>query len=166
MAAAHRRAEEGTDVMLDLLRLLLLASVAGAFAGLAAGSIAVAQTKSTVSAAAGAFDRLSIGNQKVARSLHQAQKAPSASAAAPALPVKPLTLDELAARHLGGQPWSGVFKDLKARGLVKEHSLGQVVKTYGHLGETGTNTDGTGNARGVGSTGSDGDAAHNGKGGR
>jgi hypothetical protein len=151
--------------MLDSPRLLFLASIVAAFAGFAAGSIAVAQTKSTVSAAAGAFDRLSVGNQKVARSLHQAQQAPS-GATAPSSPVKPLTLDELAARHLGGQPWSGVFKDLKARGLVKENSLGQVVRTYGHLGETGTKTDGTGNAVGVGSTGSDGDAAHNGKGGR
>jgi hypothetical protein len=151
--------------MLDSLRVLLLASVVGAFAVFAAESIAVAQTKSTVSAAAGAFDRLSVGNQKVARSLQQAQKVPS-GATGPASPVKPLTLDELAARHLGGQPWSGVFKDLKARGLVKENSLGQVVSTYGHLGETGTKTGSTGEALGVGSTGSDGDAAHNGKGGR
>jgi hypothetical protein len=165
MPAANRLVEEGTDAMLDLPRLLLLASVVGAVSGFVAGSVAVAQTKSTVSAAAGAFDRLSVGNQKVARSLHQALKALS-SATAPASPVKPFTLDELAARHLGGQPWSGVFKDLKARGLVKENSLGQVVKTYGHLGETGTNTGGIGNALGVGSTGSDGDTAHTGKGGR
>lgn len=149
--------------MLDSLRLLLFASVVGALAGIAAGSIALAQTKSTASATAGAFDRLSVGNQKVARSLHQAQKA-AWSATAPAAPVKPLSLDELAARHLGGQAWSGVFKDLKARGLVRENSLGKVVSTYGHLGDTGARTGGT--AVGVGSTGSDGDAAHNGKGGK
>jgi hypothetical protein len=151
--------------MLDFLRLLLLATVVGAFAGFAAGSIALAQTKSTASATAGAFNRLSVGNQKVARSLHQAQKAGS-SATAPAPPARLLTLDELAARHLNGQPWSGVFKDLKAQGLVKERSLGQVVSTYGHLDDTGARTGGTGNAVGVGSTGSDGDAAHNGKGGK
>jgi hypothetical protein len=151
--------------MLDSLRLLLIASVVGAFAGFAAGSVALAQTKSTASATAGAFDRLSVGNQKVARSLHQAQKAAS-SASAPTAPVKPLSLEELAARHLSGQAWSAVFKDLKARGLVKEHSLGKVVSTYGHLGDTGARTGGTGNAVGVGSTGSDSDAAHNGRGGK
>jgi hypothetical protein len=143
--------------MLDSLRLLLIVSVVGAFAGFAAGSTALAQTKSTASATAGAFDRLSVGNQKVARSLHQAQKAASS---------KPLSLEELAARHLSGQAWSAVFKDLKARGLVKEHSLGKVVSTYGHLGDTGARTGGTGNAVGVGSTGSDGDSAHNGRGGK
>jgi hypothetical protein len=151
--------------MLDALRLLVLASVVGAFAGSAASSVALAQTKSTASTTAGAFDRLSVGNQKVARSLHQAQKTGS-GVTAPALPGKPLTLDELAARHLRGQPWSGVFKDLKALGLVKESSLGQVVSTYGHLGETGAGTSGKGNPVGVGSTGSDGDAAHHGKGGK
>jgi hypothetical protein len=141
--------------MLDSLRLLLIVSVVGAVAGFAAGSIALAQTKSTASATTGAFDRLSVGNQKVARSLHQAQKAASSN---------PLSLEELAARHLSGQAWSAVFKDLKARGLVKEHSLGKVVSTYGHLGDTGARTGG--NAVGVGSTGSDGDAAHNGRGGK
>jgi hypothetical protein len=150
--------------MLGSLRLLLLAGVVGALAGFAAGPIALAQTKSTASTM-GVFDRLSVGNQKVARSLHQAQRVGS-SATAPASPVKALTLDELAARHLSGQTWSTVFREMKAQGLVKERSLGQVVSTYGHLSETGARSGGTVGAVGVGSTGSDGDAAHNGKGGK
>jgi hypothetical protein len=148
--------------MLGSLRLLIVAGAVGALAGAAAGPIAHAQTRPSASMM-GVFDRLSVGNQKVARSLHQAQRAGSSATASS---VKALTLEELAARHLSGEPWSSVFKEMKAQGLVKERSLGQVVSTYGHLGETGARPGGTVSPVGVGSTGSDGDAGHNGKGGK
>jgi len=55
----------------------------------------------------GAFEKLSPGDQKIARALFEAQKTNGGTA--------PLTLDQIAARkqHTG---WGEVFKQMKAQG--------------------------------------------------
>ena len=78
-----------------------------------------AQTTST-----GAFDKLSPGDQKVARALFEAQKTNGGGAT-------PLTLDQIAAKkqHAG---WGEVFKQMKAQGLVTDKNLGQAVSNFEH----------------------------------
>ena len=75
-----------------------------------------AQTTNT-----GAFDKLSPGDQKIARALFEAQKTNGATA--------PLTLDQIAAKkqHTG---WGEVFKQMKAQGLVTDKNLGQAVSNF------------------------------------
>ena len=77
-----------------------------------------AQTTNT-----GAFDKLSPGDQKIARALFEAQKTNGATA--------PLTLDQIAAKkqHTG---WGEVFKQMKAQGLVTDKNLGQAVSNFEH----------------------------------
>lgn len=127
-------------------RVGIVLSVIGVVAvGLATGSVAYAQKP--ISTTTGAFDKLSIGNQKVASALFQAQNGTTST---------PLTLDEIAARKQSGQAWGQVFKSMQAQGLVQEKNLGQVVGKY----------DGKGNALGA-SNNSGGGAAHSsGKGGK
>ena len=166
-----------------------------------AASAALAQSKLRTSSTsppktAGAFDKLSPGNQTVASALFQAQNTETTT------PVTPLTLDQIAAKKQSGQGWGQVFKDMKAQGLVQEKNLGQVVGKYNrstHGGVTtasgrmvsgpsssgkaagiadgnanatqgataGGNGNGRSNAFGAGSNGSEGAAAHGiGKGGK
>ncbi len=80
----------------------------------ARGSAVLAQTPSP----SGAYASLSLGNQKIARALFEAQT------------TKLLTLDEIAAKKQSGQRWGKVFKDMKAQGLVQDKNLGQVVSRY------------------------------------
>lgn len=106
-------------------RVGIVLSVIGAVAlGLATGSVAYAQKPvSTASTTTGAFDKLSIGNQKVASALFQAQNGTTSTS-------KPLTLDEIAAKKQNGKGWGEVFKSMQAQGLVQEKNLGQVVSKY------------------------------------
>jgi hypothetical protein len=80
----------------------------------------------------GAFDKLSLGNQKVAFALYQAQSfgvaATIANGSTPA--SKPLTLEQIAAKRRSGQAWGPIFREMKALGLVHEKTLGQVVARY------------------------------------
>jgi len=78
-------------------RLVLVVAIA-----LGVTATAWAQTTGT-----GAFDKLSPGDQKIARALFEAQKTNGGTA--------PLTLDQIAARkqHTG---WGEVFKQMKAQG--------------------------------------------------
>jgi hypothetical protein len=71
----------------------------------------------------GAFEKLSPGDQKIARALFEAQKTNGGTA--------PLTLDQIAARkqHTG---WGDVFKQMKAQGLVTDKNLGEVVSNFEH----------------------------------
>jgi hypothetical protein len=97
--------------------------------GVATASPAGAQTPALVN---GAYERLSAGNQKIARALFDAQ-------AAVALPgpnsgAKTLTLDEIAAQKQNGVAWGQVFSAMKSRGLLREKDLGQVVTRYEHQG--------------------------------
>jgi len=98
---------------------------------LAVGAGALAQTKSVTSAPA--FDKLSLGNQKVAASLHQAQTAGTSSTGSP---TRPLTLQQIAVKRLSGQSWGQIFRDMKAQGLVQEKSLSQVVSRYVKLADS------------------------------
>jgi hypothetical protein len=98
-----------------------------------AGAHAQTKPKTSVAPAkSGAFDKLSLGNQKVAFALYQAQNfgvaATIANASTPVL--KPLTLEQIAAKRRSGQEWGPIFREMKALGLVHEKSLGQVVAKY------------------------------------
>jgi hypothetical protein len=67
----------------------------------------------------GAFDRLSPGNQRIARSLFDAQRRDLP-------PQRRLSLDQISAKK-GSEGWGNVFKDMKSQGLVTEKNLGQIV---------------------------------------
>jgi hypothetical protein len=97
--------------------------------GVATASPTSAQTPGLVS---GAYERLSPGNQKVARALYDAQAAVAQLAPSNASANKPLTLDEIAAQKQNGTAWGQVFSAMKTRGLLREKDLGQVVSRYEH----------------------------------
>ncbi len=85
----------------------------------------------------GPFDRLSPGNQKIARSLFEAQR----SQVPPG--TRPLTLDEIAARKRSGEGWGRVFDGMKSQGLVDSRNLGQAVSSFNqrhHVSSAGTVT--------------------------
>ena len=142
------------------LSALLIGTVAPS---LAVGAAAVAQTKSVTSAPA--FDKLSLGNQKVAASLYQAQTAGTSPTGSP---IKPLTLQQIAAKRLSGLSWGQIFREMKAQGLVQEKSLSQVVSRYGQVAdsEQRTTAAGAGRASAAGGTPLDGTSYGNGLGGR
>jgi hypothetical protein len=94
---------------------------------------------------AGAYQKLSAGNQKVARALFEAQTMPmsattakAASQPAPASPgtssaaatPKTLTLDQIAAMKQQGTGWEHVFRQMRAQGLLAEKNIGQVMTRY------------------------------------
>ena len=101
---------------------------------LVASAGAQAQTKPKAPVAASpssAYGKLSLGNQKVAAALYQAQNPAVASTAHGAAPAaRPLTLEEIATKRRSGQAWGQIFREMKAQGLVHEKSLGQVVARY------------------------------------
>jgi hypothetical protein len=98
---------------------------------LVVGAGAIAQTKSVTSAPA--FDKLSLGNQKVAASLYQAQTAGTPSTGSP---NRLLTLQQIAMKRLSGQSWGQIFREMKAQGLVQQKSLSQVVSRYVKLADS------------------------------
>src|SRR5207245_7891468 len=69
----------------------------------------------------GAFEKLSPGDQKIARALFEAQTTSGGAT--------PLTLDQIAAKkkHTG---WGEIFKQMKVQGLVTDRNLGQVVSNF------------------------------------
>ncbi len=69
----------------------------------------------------GAFEKLSPGDQKIARALSEAQTTGGGAT--------PLTLDQIAAKkkHAG---WGEIFKQMKAQGLVTDKNLGQAVSNF------------------------------------
>jgi len=74
----------------------------------------------TAPSAPPAFESLSAAQQKTARALYEAQRwNPSAR-------LK-LTLEQIAARRQSGQGWGEIFNIMKARGLVKERRIGEVL---------------------------------------
>src|SRR5437879_13101653 len=110
---------------------------------------ATADAQSTPPAnAAGAYQKLSPGNQKVARALFEAQTMPTtttttkgarktttpspsgAPSAGSANGPKPLTLDQIAAMKQSGTGWEQVFRQMRAQGLVTDKNIGQVVTRY------------------------------------
>jgi len=98
---------------------------------LAVGAGALAQTKSVTSAPA--FDKLSLGNQKVAASLYQAQTAGTSSTSSS---TRLLTLQQIAVKRLSGLSWGQIFREMKAQGLVQDKSLSQVVSRYVKLADS------------------------------
>jgi hypothetical protein len=146
------------------MRRWLSALVIGTVApSLAVGAGAVAQTKSVTSAPA--FDKLSLGNKKVAASLYQAQTAGTSPTGSP---IRPLSLQQIAAKRLSGQSWGQIFREMKAQGLVQEKSLSQVVSRYGQVAdsEPGASATGVGRASALGGTPLDGASYGNGLGSR
>src|SRR2546425_11251621 len=96
------------------MRRWLSALVIGAVApGLAVGAGAIAQTKTTSAPSTGAFNKLSLGNQKVAASLYEAQNARTSPAGSPG---RPLTLQQNAAKRLSGPGWGDNFRGGKGAG--------------------------------------------------
>jgi hypothetical protein len=90
----------------------------------------------------GAYQKLTAGNQKVARALFEAQTmpmsetttktgskpapAPGTSSATP----KTLTLDQIAAMKQQGTGWEHVFRQMRGQGLLTEKNIGQVMTRY------------------------------------
>lgn len=149
----------------DLIRGLAIASALT----LVATAGAHAQTKPKPSAAAApssAFDKLSLGNQKVASALYQAQSVGVAAANGSTSASRPLTLEQIAAKRRSGQAWGPIFREMKAQGLVREKSLGQVVAKYYQTTDAPSsavasdNRGGKSSAREVGSTVFAGDVTH------
>jgi hypothetical protein len=97
--------------------------------GVATTSPTGAQTPGLVS---GAYERMSTGNQKIARALFDAQAAATTPAPPSSGSTKVLTLDEIAAQKQNGTAWGQVFSAMKSRGLLLERNLGQVVSRYEH----------------------------------
>ena len=122
------------------MALLVATATAAAAQGTTTTTSGTTPTDTTTS---GAFDRLSPGNQKIARALFEAQPEPTAppggttgttpgtGSTTGTAPTR-LTLDEIAARKQGGEGWGVIFKDMKAQGLVEQKNLGQVVSGYNH----------------------------------
>jgi hypothetical protein len=70
-----------------------------------------------------AFERLSPGDQKIARALFEAQATTGAAT--------PLTLDQIAAKKKDGHTgWGQIFKQMQEQNLVTEKNLGQVVSNF------------------------------------
>jgi hypothetical protein len=86
-------------------------------AGLSVGtsSVAVAQTPG------GAFERLAPGDQRIARSLYEAQRRDLPSG------TRRFTIEEIAAKKTESG-WSAVFKEMKAQHLVKQKNLTEVLR--------------------------------------
>ena len=68
----------------------------------------------------GAFEKLSPGDQKIARALFEAQTTSGGAT--------PLTLEQITGKkkHTG---WGEIFKQMKAQGLVADKNLGQAVRS-------------------------------------
>ena len=79
----------------------------------------------TTTTTTGTYDRLSVGNRKIARALFEAQKPQTTTTS-----THNLSLDQIAAMKQSGHGWGQVFKSMQAKGLVTEKNLGQVVSQY------------------------------------
>src|SRR5574337_1358995 len=111
---------------------------------LVAGATAAAQMSTpTSSSTQGAFDKLSLGNQKIAQALCNAQPGGCPSGAstptASTSTTQPKTLDQIAAmkQHRG---WGEIFKQMKEQGLVQEKNLGQVISHANRQAHTGSSS--------------------------
>ena len=77
----------------------------------------------------GAYAKLTPGNAKIARALHQAQVTPTTTTAGSAA-SRTLSVDQIAAMRQNGQGWGQVFQTMKSQGLLIDKNLGQVVSRY------------------------------------
>ncbi len=83
----------------------------------------------------GAYERMETGHQKIARALFEAQLTNTIPGGTSRLRraasrMNPLTLDEISALKENGRAWGFVFQTMRARGLVIEDNLGQVMAKY------------------------------------
>jgi hypothetical protein len=111
---------------LNTLRCVVLFITLGLSLGFAASVGAAPPTLAIPDPAvsAGAFDRLSPGDQKIARALFESQ---SRTTLPPG--TRPLALDQIAAmKQKTG--WGVVFKEMKERGLVTDKNLGRAVSRF------------------------------------
>jgi hypothetical protein len=70
-----------------------------------------------------AFESLSPGNKRIATALFEAQDTAGAGA-------EPMTLEQIAQERRNGRKWGDVFQAMKAQGLIKAETLGQVLGRY------------------------------------
>lgn len=83
----------------------------------------------------GAYERMDLGHQKIARALFEAQMPNTIPGGAQrskrgARAVNPLTLDQISALKENGRAWGFVFQTMRSRGLLQEDNLGQVMSKY------------------------------------
>jgi hypothetical protein len=111
---------------------------------LAVATAAAAQTTGT-------FDKLSPGNQKIARGLYEAQQTrietsgstSGTTSGSSSTTAKTYSLDDIAAMKQSGKGWGVIFKEMQAKGYYPgAKNLGQVVsgKYHSHSGTTGGTT--------------------------
>ncbi len=117
----ERRKMKGM-IGLALFGILLATGVDAAQVAPSAGG---SSRSATSASASGDLEKLSPGDQKIARALFQAQSSGEVSAS-----TKPLSLDEIAAMKLSGQGWARVFEEMKSRQLLRQRTLGQVVNDF------------------------------------
>ncbi|PYM79316.1 MAG: hypothetical protein DME09_21595 [Candidatus Rokuibacteriota bacterium] len=107
-------------------------------------TIAAAQTRTSPSAktptatpsnpSPGGYAKLTPGNQRIVDALYKAQRTSAAGSMGTATGY---TRDQIAAMKQSGLGWGQVFQRLRAQGLVREKSLGQVL-SQSNTGESGT----------------------------
>jgi hypothetical protein len=83
----------------------------------------------------GAYERMDVGHQKIARALFEAQLPNTIPGGAPrikrgARPMPALTLDEISALKENGRAWGFVFQTMRTRGLLQDDNLGQIMAKY------------------------------------
>ena len=101
-------------------------------------------TSTNPTSTTGAFERLSPGNQKIARALFLSQHPTTHGPA-------PLSLNQIAALK-AKEGWGQVFKQMKSEGLTRAKNLGQVVSRYEHRLHDVEHARGTAVANGNGRT--------------
>jgi hypothetical protein len=94
------------------------------------GAMTASPASAQMPSAAGAYERMTPDNQKVARALFEAQAVLVAPAPAGTRKNRALSLDEIAAQKRPGRGWGQVFQLMRAQGLLHETSLGQVVSRH------------------------------------
>lgn len=96
------------------------------------GAMSASPTSAQAPPEGGAYERMTPGNQKVARALFDAQAVLPAAPTAAARSSRPLSLDQIAAQRQARRGWGSVFELMRSQGLVRETSLGHVVDRYEH----------------------------------
>jgi hypothetical protein len=82
---------------------------------------------------AGAYEAMSLGNQHIARALHDAQTVMPLTQQRPGV-RKPLSLEQIAAMKRSSTGWGAVVEQMKRKGLLlKDKTLAQIVSRYNHV---------------------------------
>ena len=153
-----------------MLRILVITFLALAVVVATASAQTTTTTQSTTPTSnpnQGAYDKLSPGNQKIAKALFDAQQTstqPSSSTSgtstgSTSTASKTYTRDDIAAMKQSGKGWGVVFKDMKANGYYSEYkNLGQVISRSKHPATSGTSgsttiTSGSGKSQVIGKSG-------------